>query len=109
MKIYIENLSFQAILGILDFERVTPQDIVINLTINYDYKDEFINYADVVDIIKSDMIEYKFLLIEDALKYLSEKLSTKFSAIKILNLKISKPSILDDCVVSVEEIYKFNS
>jgi len=109
MKIYIEDLSFQAILGILDFERVTPQDIVINLTIDYDYKDEFINYADVVDIIKSDMIEHKFLLIEDALKYFSKKLKDKFSAIDSINLKISKPSILEDCIVSVGDFYKFNS
>jgi len=109
MKIYIEDLRFQAILGILDFERVTKQDIVINLTIDYNYKDEFINYAEIVNILKTDMIDYKFLLIEDALKHLAKRLKKQFPLIQILNLKISKPSILEDCVVSVEEIYKFNS
>ena len=109
MTIHIENLKFQAIIGILDFERVTAQDIVVNLTIDYDYKNEFINYAEVVDIIKSDMIENKFLLIEDALKYISQKLKKKFLSIKELNLKISKPSILSDCIVSVSDNYRFNS
>jgi len=109
MTIYVENLRFQTILGILDFERVTPQDVVINLTIDYDYKDEFINYADIVDLIKSDMVEYKFLLIEDALEHLSQKLKKQFSDIRTLNLKISKPSILDNCVVSVANNYSFNS
>ncbi|MEA2100027.1 MAG: dihydroneopterin aldolase [Campylobacterota bacterium] len=109
MTIHVENLKFQAIIGILDFERVTPQDIVVNLTIDYDYKNEFINYAELVDIIKSDMIKNKFLLIEDALKQISQKLKKEFLSIKKLNLKISKPTILSDCIVSVSDNYEFNS
>ncbi|NPA60178.1 MAG: dihydroneopterin aldolase, partial [Epsilonproteobacteria bacterium] len=35
MIIHIENLKFQCIIGILDFERETPQDVIINLTIRY--------------------------------------------------------------------------
>ncbi|MEK6658706.1 MAG: dihydroneopterin aldolase, partial [Campylobacterota bacterium] len=53
MTIHIEDLKFQCIIGILDFERVTPQDVIINLAIEYDYKKNFINYADVVEIVKN--------------------------------------------------------
>ena len=109
MTVHIENLKFQSIIGILDFERVTPQDVIINLEIEYTYKDDFINYAKVVDIIKSNMSENKFLLIEDALKELSLILKKEFTAINTLNLKISKPSILPDCKVSVSNFYNFQS
>jgi len=109
MTIQIEELKFQCIIGILDFERVTPQDICINLSIDYEYEDTFINYADVSEVIKKSMIEEQFLLIEDALSYLSTKLKEKFPLINELHLKISKPSILPDCKVSVSNFYKFNS
>lgn len=109
MTIYIEDLKFQTIIGILDFERETPQDVIINLELEYEYLDEFINYADVSELIKKTMIKSKYLLIEDALKDLSLKLKKEFLKIQSLDLKITKPSILPDCVVSVGDIYKFNS
>ena len=107
MTIYIEDLKFQCIIGILDFERKKAQDVILNLTINYEYKDEFINYADVVNIVKSSMIENKFLLIEDALSDLSKTLQKEFPKINTLYLKITKPSILPDCKVSVSDIFNF--
>ncbi len=109
MKIDIENLKFQCIIGILDFERVTPQDIIVNITIEYDFKEKFINYADVADEIKSLMKSSKFLLIEDALESLAKNLRKKFPLINTLNLKITKPSILPDCTVSVSGFYEFQS
>jgi len=109
MTIYIEDLKFQTIIGILDFERVTAQDVIINLEIEYEYKNEFINYAEVSLLIKESMIKEKFLLIEDALDKLSLKLKKEFTKINSLTLKITKPSILPDCRVSVANSYKFNS
>ena len=107
MTVEIEDLKFQAILGILDFERVTPQDVTLNVLIEYNYSDEFINYADVADFIKSHMKNEKFLLIEDALTSLSLKLKEKFILINTLHLKITKPSILPDAKVSVSNFYTF--
>ena len=109
MTIHIEDLKFQAIIGILDFERVTPQDIIIDLTIAYNFKDEFINYADVATLIKKEMQKKQFLLLEDALEEISKTLQNKFSKINTLNLKITKPSIMTDCRVSLSETYKFDS
>jgi len=107
LTIYIEDLRFQCIIGILDFEREKAQDVVLNLTIDYEYKDEFINYADVVNLLKSTMKERKFLLIEDALSELSQTLQKEFSKINALYLKITKTSILPDCMVSVSNTYHF--
>jgi len=109
MTIFIEDLKFQTIIGILDFERLKPQDVIINLTITYQYKDTFINYADIAALIKTDMKNKRYLLLEDALMELSKKLKDNFSAIEKLSLRITKPSILPDCKVSVEEIYQFDS
>ncbi|MCD6190354.1 MAG: dihydroneopterin aldolase [Sulfurimonas sp.] len=107
MKIYIEDLKFQCIIGILDFERTTLQDVTLNITINYEHEEQFINYADVVNSVKFTMIEKKFLLIEDALDELSKTLQKEFSRINTLYLKITKPSILPDCKVSVSNTYNF--
>jgi dihydroneopterin aldolase len=109
MIIEIENLTFQAIIGILDFEREEPQDVIINLSIEYNFNDKFINYAEVSHLIKKRVIKKRFLLIEDALADLSKKLKKEFSQISSLKLKITKPSILPDCMVSVSEKYIFNS
>ncbi|MEA1982093.1 MAG: dihydroneopterin aldolase [Campylobacterota bacterium] len=109
MTIHIEDLRFQTIIGILDFERVTPQDVIINLTIEYDYNSEFINYADVASMIKSTFIKSEFSLLEDALNNLSDKLKKEFSKINALHLKITKPSILPDCKVSVSNDYEYFS
>ena len=109
MTIHIEDLKFQTIIGILDFEREREQEVIINLEIEYDFIKEFINYAEISDMIKSTMKESQYLLIEDALKDLSLKLKKEFSQINALNLKITKPSILSDCAVSVSDKYKFDS
>ena len=109
MTIHIEDLKFQTIIGILDFERTTPQDVIINLTIEYNYKDDFINYAEVSALIESIMIEKEFLLLEEALNTLSLQLKKDFPKIERLFLKITKPSIMPNCKVSLSENYSFNS
>ena len=106
MIIHIQDLKFQCIIGILDFERVTPQDIIIDIDIDYTYKnDTFINYADVVNIAKNTMINNKFELIEQALENLTLKLVKDFYLIDSLSIKITKPSILQECIVSVSSHY----
>ncbi|SFV57733.1 Dihydroneopterin aldolase [hydrothermal vent metagenome] len=109
MKISIEDLKFQCIIGILDFERKKEQDVIINLTVDYNYINDFLNYADITEFIKTTMKKKKYLLIEDALEDLSKLLHKNFSMINQLHLKITKPSILPDCKVSVENQYLFDS
>jgi dihydroneopterin aldolase len=109
MQIQIEDLRFQTIIGLLDFERVTPQDVIVYITIEYIFQDLFIDYAEVAETTKSHLQESKFLLIEDALGSLSKHLKEKFPLINTLSLKITKPSILPDCKVSVSEFFSFES
>ncbi|MDD2651584.1 MAG: dihydroneopterin aldolase [Sulfurimonas sp.] len=104
MTIHIEDLKFQCIVGILDFERKMPQDVIINLTIEYDYqKDAFIDYALVVQKLKKMMIDSQFYLLEEALQEIIALLAKEYKGIKNISLKITKTSILNDCSVSVSE------
>ena len=105
MKIQIEDLKFQCIIGILDFERVNKQDVVINFECEYEFNNEYINYAEIVDLIKKTIIFHKFKLIEDAILSLKSEILKEFPLIDSYTLKISKPSILADCSVSVSDTY----
>lgn len=102
MKIEISNLTFKCIIGILDFERIKKQKVVIDLSFEYEFsKDIFVNYADVANLVEKTMKKEKFLLLEDAILYL-ERLLNKTYTITNLKIKISKPNILKNCVVSLQ-------
>ena len=110
LKIHIEALHFLCILGILEHERKNAQEVIIDVAIEYDFADNsFINYAEVAEFIKEIMQNKKFFLIEDALHDVSIELKNKFSKINTLYLKITKPSILPDCKVSVSDTTNFQS
>src|SRR5574344_453075 len=101
MTIYIENLTFKCIVGILDFERKKRQRVIVNLSFDYEFKDgSFIDYAEVSELVKRIMKDKKFKLLEDAVKTLSELIKNKYE-VENLQLKNSKPNILKDCVVSL--------
>lgn len=108
MTIVIENLTFETIIGILDFERTHPQKISIDCSINYHYTDnEFINYADVSTLIEETMHTQKFELIETALETLSVVLKKSFPLIDELTLTLRKPNILQNCTVGVQNHFVF--
>lgn len=101
MKIKIKNLTFKCIIGILDFERKKKQKVNINVSFNYIYKEnKFIDYSLIVNLIEKSMKKSKYLLIEDAILDLNQKLKNEYT-FKKLKISIEKPDILDNCVVSV--------
>lgn len=101
MKVEIKDLSFKCIIGILDFERVKKQKVIINLSFEYKFeKNIFIDYSEISSLVEKQMKKKKFLLIEDAISFLETKLY-KLYKINNLIIKISKPTILKNCIVSV--------
>ena len=101
MKIHINDLSFKCIIGILDFERIKKQKVIINLSFEYEFsKDKFINYAEVSNLIETTMKKEKFLLLEDAILHIENLLNSTYN-ISNLYIKISKPKILTNCIVSL--------
>ena len=100
--IHIENLEISAIIGILDFERIQTQKVIVDATIIYFYKEQnFINYAEVIELIELSIIKEKYALLEDALKDIQEKIHLKYKQIIELNLKISKPDIIKNANVAL--------
>ncbi len=93
--VHIHNLVFEAILGILEFERLKPQKISVNLDLFYTQlpNKAYLDYIKIQELIEKMMQENQYLLIEDALKDLSHALKTRYSEISELYLKISKLEI----------------
>ncbi|GAA7182200.1 dihydroneopterin aldolase [Helicobacter pylori] len=93
--VHIHSLVFETILGILEFERLKPQKISVNLDLFYTQlpNKAYLDYIKIQELIQKMMQENQYLLIEDALKDLSHALKTRYNEISELYLKISKLEI----------------
>jgi len=103
LKVYIEELKFKTIIGILPFERITKQKVIVSLSFSYTFErksKKFVDYSHVSELVRKTMNKKKFKLIEDAILYLESSIYKKFD-LKNLDIKITKPNILKDCIVSV--------
>lgn len=108
MTISIEALTFDVIIGLLDFERDRPQSVIVDLTAEYDYKnDAFIDYGDMVILIQNDLKIKRYTLLENALLGLKDVLHTTYPQIQTLSLKLSKPNILPQCNVALSHRWEF--
>ncbi len=108
MTIHIEALTFDVIIGLLDYERERPQRVIIDLDASYDYSDEnFIDYADMVFLIEKELKEKRYKLLEEALLGMKHILYATYPQFKALSLKITKPDILSECSVALSNSWKF--
>ena len=108
MTIHIEALTFDVIIGLLDFERDKPQQVIIDLEASYDYTDgQFIDYADMALLIQNELGEKRYELLEDALLGVKSVLISTYPGLQTLSLKISKPHILAHCNVALSNAWNF--
>lgn len=108
MTIHIEGLEIQTIIGILDFEREKTQNLIIDINIDYQYKkDDFLDYATIVQIITDDLKIKKYGLLEDALLGTKDILISKYPQINTLYIKLTKPDILKNCRVALSKTWNF--
>ncbi|WP_120949321.1 FolB domain-containing protein [Helicobacter pylori] len=93
--VHVHNFVFETILGILEFERLKPQKISVDLDLFYTElpNKAYLDYMEIQELIQNTMQEKQYLLIEDALKDLSHILKTCYKEISELYLKISKLEI----------------
>ncbi|MCQ2936974.1 FolB domain-containing protein [Helicobacter pylori] len=93
--VHIHHLVFEVILGILEFERLKPQKISVDLDLFYTElpNKAYLDYMEIQELIQKMMQEKQYFLIEDALKDLSHALKTRYKEITELYLKISKLEI----------------
>ena len=105
LQVNIDDLTFKCIIGILDFERKKKQKVILNISFKYFFYEDgsnFIDYSKVADFCEKSMKKEKFKLIEDAILFLRKGLKSTYD-IKKLKIKITKPDILSNCIVSVQE------
>lgn len=103
MIIAIKELTFEAIIGLLDFERIRPQRVIVDCHIHYEYQDKnsYINYALVAQFIETTMQEKKFELIETALLRVIDGIKKSFPLSQKISLTITKPDIISNASVSI--------
>ncbi len=106
-KIVIEELSFKAILGLLEKERNEEQLVVVDCKIEYEDKLNYVDYSKVCDVIQNMIIQNQYVLIEDAVDDIEKKLKEMFPQMRELYLKITKPEILKNALVGVEILRKY--
>lgn len=108
MTIHIEALTFDVIIGLLDFERDKPQKVIIDLEASYAYtENQFIDYADMVLLIQNELKEKRYTLLEDALLGVKNVIVTTYPQLTSLSLKIAKPDILPECSVALSNVWEF--
>jgi len=105
LKVNINELTFECIIGILPFEQEEKQKVIIDISFEYFFNDDgsnFIDYSHVANFAQSSMENEEFKLIEDAILFIRKGLKSTYE-IKNLKVKITKPDIMPNCIVSVEE------
>ncbi|MGN8526384.1 dihydroneopterin aldolase [Helicobacter pylori] len=109
--VHIHHLVFETILGILEFERLKPQKISVNLDLFYTQlpSKAYLDYMEIQELIQKMMQEKQYLLIEDALKDLSHALKTRYNEISELYLKISKLEISPNSQVGASVKIRYES
>jgi dihydroneopterin aldolase len=111
-KIFVRDLTFDAILGILPAERITPQPVVINLTLITDTAtaaasknvDDTLNYAELADAARVLTVEGEYLLIETLVEDIA-KLCLVAGA-DAVTVRVEKPEAVSAAAAVGVEIHR---
>ena len=99
ISVFVENLHFNAIIGLLPFERETSQVVRIDAELT---ADEFIDYGALCEYFKFEMRGRKFEKVEDALEFFKFDLKVKYPSLRSLSIKITKPNIIKNALVGAK-------
>ena len=112
-KVLIRELKVEAILGILPQERVTPQPVLINITVFTDTrraarsKDivDAVNYAALADAATTLTIDGEYRLIETLVEDLAA-LSLSLAHVEGVSVRVEKPQAVPAAGAVGVEIYR---
>ncbi|MEE0876426.1 MAG: dihydroneopterin aldolase [Fibrobacteraceae bacterium] len=98
-KIEIKDLGFECILGTLPFERIKPQPIVLNISIEFDFYQAAVSeniectvdYAKLASEIREYVCESKFQLLEALTFNTGKFILEKYPRVKIVSVRVEKP------------------
>jgi dihydroneopterin aldolase len=100
-KIFISELKVQTKLGVPEWERMTPQTVVLDIEISHDLSKagksdaiaDTIDYGAIVTRIRETLAEHNFQLVEALAEHVCELIFKEFG-VKEITIKVSKPGIL---------------
>ena len=99
--IFISELKVKTKLGVPDWERMTPQTIILDIEIGYDLSAagerdaiaDTIDYGAVVARIQDTLKEHSFQLVEALAEHVCQLILSEFGALSV-KIKVAKPGIL---------------
>ncbi|ACT48970.1 dihydroneopterin aldolase [Methylotenera mobilis] len=99
--IFLSEVKVQTKLGVPEWERMTPQTIILDIEIGYDLSracqsddvNDTIDYGAVVGRVRDTLQENSFQLVEKLAEHLCQLILKEFSALSV-KIKVAKPTIL---------------
>lgn len=111
--VYISDLRFSAILGVLPEERVTPQQVVVSLVLTTDTRvaansknlADTVDYAAIAETVREHTIAAECLLVETLAEQLAE-LVLRTAGVSAVEIDVGKPDALPDARQVGVRIYR---
>lgn len=99
--IFLSEVKVQTKLGVPEWERITPQTIILDIEIGYDLSkacqsddvNDTIDYGAVVNRIRETLQENSFQLVEKLAEHLCQLILKEFNALSV-KIKVAKPTVL---------------
>jgi len=99
--IFLSEVKVQTKLGVPEWERMTPQTIILDIEIGYDLSNacqsddvnDTIDYGAVVNRVRETLQENSFQLVEKLAEHLCQLILKEFNALSV-KIKVAKPTIL---------------
>ncbi len=99
--IFLSEVKVQTKLGVPEWERMTPQTIILDIEIGYDLSNacqsddvnDTIDYGAVVSRVRDTLKENSFQLVEKLAEHLCQLILNEFNALSV-KIKVAKPTIL---------------
>ncbi|CAM4120480.1 dihydroneopterin aldolase [Campylobacter armoricus] len=98
------NLEFKCIIGLLDYERIQEQKVLIELEAK---SKNFLDYAKLCEKIEIIYKKKKFKTIEKSLKYLCKSIKKYHKKLKFISITCYKPDVIKNALVGASIVKKY--
>ncbi|TSA86581.1 dihydroneopterin aldolase [Helicobacter mehlei] len=104
MTLLIENYQLDVLIGTMVSEQTTPQPILINLQVEYNYPHDhkgkdYLDYMDLLEVVQNKFATTQYQLLEQALEEITAWLKICFPAITHIDMEIRKPQACQKALV----------
>ncbi|HHK5983467.1 dihydroneopterin aldolase [Neisseria sp. P0004.S004] len=101
-KIFLYGMKADTLIGVYDWERERKQTLILDLEISVpertgtsDDIGDTIHYGEVCEVVRRNLAEQDFLLLETLAEHIAQLILNDFGAAKV-RVRIVKPGILPD-------------